>query len=1618
MINKISMVLLTLLLTLSIFTVPSPIPASNKDYSLKTTIVSEHKIEVTFELKDYRIEEFTTRGKTYSRIGFNSTGVTVKSGKPQLPFIPIIFGMPVTGNFDIQVRNIQTEKKIIPHVYPVQSVPLGPIEESKFECDEAFYRKNTLYPEKLCIQKESGFLRDHRLGAVNLYPFRYNPVRRSLLILKKATIFIYLHESEYQKGIIKIPARNDPYETLFSNLVINYEKSKLWLKPHPLPKLPKLRQSGTLYKIVTDQEGIYQLTYSDMVNAGIDPSTIDPRKIHISHKGYEIPVYVKGEEDSVFNMQDYIDFFAVRTEGKSTYYNPYTDENIYWLHFGDSLGKRMVEEDGTPSDTSNTLLFSSFRDTVHFEKDSMFVRLSQYSADTTDAWFWDRLVGPDTETVNISIPSPDTSMNFGLSIMIHGVTTDTYGHKIRVLWNGTPLGEFNWTGQKPYKIELENLSGTLLKNGENNITFIVPQPAIDTIAPDSFIMHVDGSNLNWLEVNYQHLLDAVDNKITFRTEYEIDDTTYEFKIHNFDFADLEVYKNNVSKIINFEKETYQEGGKTKYRLIFQDDDITSLMDFTIIPKWEKLHPLRLEKVIPTDLHSTANRAEYLIITSDSLKNCAHTYGLWKESHGRNCMVVTTDEIYNQFNYGIASPEAIKQFITYAYNYYTEPPVYCLLFGDGTYDYKGITGHQGNIVPVHLSWVRSPNWGPAADDGYFASVSGNDYIPDIFIGRFPIRTDEEFDRIFGKIKVYADYQHLDEWRKDLVFVADSGTAGYYSYKDMENIIENYLPTSFDASRCYHPRKMREDFLKEMDEGAIFVNFLSHGGGDVLCGGGFVTSKDIYRMTNLDRPPFWTAFSCVNGYFAEPPPDSISIGETVFLAPNGGGIGYYGPSSLTWGGNNYVQSRMIYDAIFNQRLLDFGQFITYGEVQYYLSTGDKYQIITYNMLGDPGLELTLPDTTHIDLTLFPPSLSAGDTLTISGTVDGSPDGEVIITLYGLQDSLEIGYKKINTNVTSGNFSTSTIIPDTLPTGKGIVKVYFRGDGEDGIGYEYYNIEQPNISSVTVIPKKPTSDDSVQIRARIFDPDSVVLAMLMWKQKNSSNWNQIQMEQDTVDTFITSSPIPPQSPGKTVEFEIYATDSIGNSDTSRTYSYHITALAELSFSDYEIYLGGDTSVVINVDIQNRGETPADSFRVGFYTLNSPSKNSPGNSVRIPLRDTISYDTLSLGVDSVKTATADFHLPFDRYDIYAVIDPDNWVEEGNETNNSSINYSTRIWVDHFQVTPQSGTGGKVQSCDSVVYCLFDSNTVSSKTVLTIKPDTMIKPELEPDISPVPINGDTSGAYNISLSREVLLDSFLTIFNPKDSLVQVPWIYLWLNDYNKWTTIGKGELNDSSFYERNTKNTGLYTLFFNNDSIPPSITSRIENSGFKNGTVYEKNVRISSILTDKNGIDVVTRRIMLQLNGDSVEASKYSYSKNPADVRALPLKYSQDLEDGSYTLIVSTWDVNGNMGSDTISFNISIPFDISGIGNYPNPVYLDSTIFTYHLSRNADEVGLKIYTSGGRMIKSFARYNLPQGYHEIVWDLKDKEGEPVANGVYFYRFYARRGKEEKILTFKMAILR
>ncbi|MBK6537704.1 MAG: hypothetical protein IPG09_07975 [Ignavibacteria bacterium] len=113
----------------------------------------------------------------------------------------------------------------------------------------------------------------------------------------------------------------------------------------------------TYLKLFVNTDGIQRINKSDFTNAGINTTNIDPRTVKVLYKGSQIPIYFQGEENGIFDDNDFIDFYGKRNAGgltpyldantnstvytKDEYYNLYSDTSVYWVDWGGSNGLRM-----------------------------------------------------------------------------------------------------------------------------------------------------------------------------------------------------------------------------------------------------------------------------------------------------------------------------------------------------------------------------------------------------------------------------------------------------------------------------------------------------------------------------------------------------------------------------------------------------------------------------------------------------------------------------------------------------------------------------------------------------------------------------------------------------------------------------------------------------------------------------------------------------------------------------------------------------------------------------------------------------------------------------------------------------------------------------------------------------------------------------------------------------------------------------------------------------------------------------------------------------------------------------------------------------------------------------
>jgi hypothetical protein len=81
------------------------------------------------------------------------------------------------------------------------------------------------------------------------------------------------------------------------------------------------------------------------------------------------------------------------------------------------------------------------------------------------------------------------------------------------------------------------------------------------------------------------------------------------------------------------------------------------------------------------------------------------------------------------------------------------------------------------------------------------------------------------------------------------------------------------------------------------------------------------------------------------------------------------------------------------------------------------------------------------------------------------------------------------------------------------------------------------------------------------------------------------------------------------------------------------------------------------------------------------------------------------------------------------------------------------------------------------------------------------------------------------------------------------------------------------------------------------------------------------------------------------------------------------------------------------------VPSEFRLSQNYPNP-FNPATEIRFALPK-ANHVVVKIFNTLGEEIRTLVDAPYESGYHSVRWDGKDKNGNPVASGIYLYHLQA-----------------
>jgi len=926
------------------------------------------------QFSDYRDHQvFYFKGAAYSESKFG-----------YLPYYETNVRLPYDGNFTVTLSDLSYESSTISH---------GRIE--------------TVASDKIkndpVVLTEKGYDRGKPVALISILPFRKNSMTG---LPEKLISFRY-----------EITVSPSSVATLRGN---DYAAHSVLA-------------TGTWYKIGVTEDGIHKIDKSFLQKLGIDVTSIDPRNIRIYGNGggmlpeansafryddlQENAIEVSGEADGHFDDGDYILFYAQgpdRWQYDSTaqhFYhikNVYTDTTYYFITTDLGAGKRVAD---LPSTEEQPNKFISTFDDYQFHEEELENFLS-----SGRNWYGEAFEFQTTQTFPFNFPNLVTTSP--VKVVVDFVGKSLYGtNTLNVASGGQTItsgsiskvcGDFTCPFGNPLHI-----------TGQFNAT-------ASTINIDvTFNREQSDAQgwLNYIEVNAQRNLTWIGSQNNFRSVASKGlGSISQFTISN---ANSSVAVWDVTNPINPLNQLGSFSGN-QFQFTANSD---ALHEYVMFTNTEGYSPYAVGKIDNQDLHSLAE-TDMIIVSPAFLLPQAQEFADYHSSHD-NLKVTVVDQakIFNEFSSGEDDICGIRDFVRMFYKRANGDsllmPKYLLLFGDGSYDNKGILPNNKSLImtyesPISLdptnSYVSDDFFG-LLDDNEGGNLLDNNEKVDIAVGRLTINTVEDAEAVLNKIKIYTSPQSFGNWRNWITFVADDEDNNTH-INDAESIDGSVIA----AHPVYNLDKIYLDAYQQITvpggqrypdvnvainnrvcAGTLIMNYIGHGGVGGWAHERVLGITDIQNYTNLYKQILYVTATCEFTQYDNPA--IPSAGEYLLLNANGGAIGLVTTVRLVYSSANKAMNSAFMTAVFQPDLdgiiPPLGEVYRRGKNS---SNADAVNNRKFTLIGDPAITLDYPtynvSTTSIngrDVNLGTDTLKALQKVTIGGTVNDL-NGNVMTTFNG--------------------------------------------------------------------------------------------------------------------------------------------------------------------------------------------------------------------------------------------------------------------------------------------------------------------------------------------------------------------------------------------------------------------------------------------------------------------------------------------------------------------------------------------------------------------------------------------------------------------------------------------
>lgn len=415
------------------------------------------------------------------------------------------------------------------------------------------------------------------------------------------------------------------------------------------------------------------------------------------------------------------------------------------------------------------------------------------------------------------------------------------------------------------------------------------------------------------------------------------------------------------------------------------------------------------------------------------------------------VVINQDQVFEEFASGCRDVNAFRKMLKMLYDRGQSGNgrqlKYCLFFGRGSYDNRGISPtiakNIDSLMPLWQSDQGMTDIDSFTTDDIFSFLRdgaganmATDYLC-IAVGRMPVSSSSMAKAAVDKLIKYNNDMPSGTWRNRALLLADDVDAGIHAIQ-MESLEKNindsnggsdsqlskiYLE-SYDLIGGQYP-EAHDDMLKTLSDGVAWWVFIGHGNPTELTHERLLTLNDIENMY-LRRYPIFYGATCD---FLRWDGDDTSAGELLWLHDDGGCIAQISANRPVYISDNGYLTNALGKFIFARD--KNGDRYTLGEI--YRNTKNNSRVNTsgmmtadanklrYILMGDPAMKVVSPqrqiaidringiapddEVEQAILMARQNAIIEGRVLDAEGNTDSSFDGIISSTLYDAEYSSTI-------------------------------------------------------------------------------------------------------------------------------------------------------------------------------------------------------------------------------------------------------------------------------------------------------------------------------------------------------------------------------------------------------------------------------------------------------------------------------------------------------------------------------------------------------------------------------------------------------------------------------------